>query len=127
MKELEKFLKTLAEGMKALAQGVEAIAEKVDALAESPSLESLKGKSSARAYTKKTEKDVPKDTSSTMAAATSASEAVFKIIARSNTGVDTATIMKETGFSQKKIYNIIYRLKKTGKIKSVGKGVYTKT
>jgi hypothetical protein len=34
--------------------------------------------------------------------------------------------MEKTGFDQKKTYNIVYKLKKQGKIKSAGKGVYVK-
>jgi len=35
-------------------------------------------------------------------------------------------LMKKTGFDQKKIHNIVYKLKKQGKFKSVGKDVYLK-
>ena len=34
--------------------------------------------------------------------------------------------MKKTGFSEKQIHNIVYKLKKQGKVKSEGKGVYVK-
>jgi len=40
--------------------------------------------------------------------------------------VGTATLKMETGFKGHKIYNIVYKLKKQGKIKSVDKGVYLK-
>ena len=53
-------------------------------------------------------------------------DAVLKIINRSKKGVDIAALMKKTGFNQKKIYNVVYKLKKQGKVKSVGKGVYLK-
>jgi hypothetical protein len=51
---------------------------------------------------------------------------VLTIIGRSKKGVSTAAIMAKTGFNQKKIANIIYRLRKQKKIRSVDKGVYTK-
>jgi len=51
---------------------------------------------------------------------------VLEIISRSKNGVSTAAIMQKTGYNQKKIANIIYRLRKQQKIKSVEKGVYTK-
>ena len=35
-------------------------------------------------------------------------------------------LSEQTGFDTKKLNNIIYRLKKQNKIKSVRKGVYTK-
>lgn len=45
----------------------------------------------------------------------------LRLFCRSKKGVDAATLMKKTEFDQKKINNIIYKLKKQGKIKSVGK------
>ena len=51
---------------------------------------------------------------------------VLAIIGRSKKGAGTAAIMQKTGYNQKKIANIIYRLRKQQKIKSVEKGVYTK-
>ena len=51
---------------------------------------------------------------------------VFQIIGRYKNGASTAAIMQKTGYNQKKIANIIYRLSKQQKIKSVSKGVYTK-
>ena len=34
--------------------------------------------------------------------------------------------MEKTGYNQKKIANLVFKLRKQGKIKSVGKGVYVK-
>jgi uncharacterized Zn finger protein len=48
------------------------------------------------------------------------------IIHRSLNGADVSTIMEKTGFDNRKIYGIIARLKKLGKIKSVGRNVYKK-
>lgn len=53
-------------------------------------------------------------------------DTVFKIINRTKKGVETSALMKKTGFNQKKIHNVVYKLKKQGKVKSVGKGVYLK-
>jgi len=51
-------------------------------------------------------------------------DAVFAVIKRSKKGVDTATLMKKTGFNEKKIFNNVYKLKKQGKIKTEKKGIY---
>jgi len=48
------------------------------------------------------------------------------IILRSLKGADISIIMKKTGFDNRKIYSIIARLKKLGKIKNVQRGVYQK-
>jgi hypothetical protein len=55
-----------------------------------------------------------------------AGDTVFNIIEKSKDGVDTATLQKETGFTTKKIHNIVYKLKKQGKIISEKKGFYKK-
>jgi len=49
---------------------------------------------------------------------------VLNIINRSKNGVDTATLMKKTGFDQKKVRNILHRTFKQGKIKRAEKGIY---
>ncbi len=51
---------------------------------------------------------------------------IFAIISKSKKGVNTATLKKKTGFDNKKIYNVINRLKQQGKVKSAGLGVYVK-
>ncbi len=56
----------------------------------------------------------------------SAVDTAFGLIKRYKKGISTAALMEKTGFDQKKVYNIIYKLNSLGKIKSVGKGVYVK-
>jgi hypothetical protein len=53
-----------------------------------------------------------------------ATDQVLNIINRSKKGVDTATLMKKTGFDQKKVRNILQRTFKQGKIKRADKGIY---
>jgi len=53
-------------------------------------------------------------------------DTVLAIVSRSKKGVNTAILMEKTGYDQKKISNLLYKLKKQGKIKSVNKGVYLK-
>ena len=49
---------------------------------------------------------------------------VMETIKRSKQGVDFAQIQAKTGFDEKKIRNIIFRLNKTGKIKRKSRGIY---
>ena len=53
-----------------------------------------------------------------------ATDQVLKIINRSKKGVDTATLMKKTGFDVKKVRNIISMTSKQGKIKRADRGIY---
>jgi hypothetical protein len=56
----------------------------------------------------------------------SSSDTVLVIIKSSRKGVDKATLRNKTGFEGRKIRDLIYRLKKQGKIKTEGKGLYIK-
>ena len=123
MKELEKFLKVLSEGMRTLAQGVEGLAVKVDELANT---QSPSPKPAPRKTTQKAPPKPSKQTSKSSAKQGTATDAVLTIIKRYKKGVNVATLKEKTGFNDKKIHNIIYKLKKKGLVKSVGKGVYTK-
>ena len=136
MKEVQKLLKMVSDGLKTLAQGVEAIAEKVD--------ETAKPKSAGKAESKKqsapvkspkpaskkarsVKKAAPKVEREKAAKPTTAVDTVLNIINRSPKGVNTAAIKTKTGYDQKKISNIIYKLKKQGKINAIQKGVYVKS
>lgn len=121
MKELEKFLSVLSDGMRTLAQGVESLAGKVDELSKtyrSPA------KPDTRQTTRKPARKSPKQTRASTAKSETAAEKVLAVIKRHKKGVNVSTLKQKTGFDDKKIYNIIYKLKKKGLVKSIRKGVY---
>jgi predicted Rossmann fold nucleotide-binding protein DprA/Smf involved in DNA uptake len=126
MKEFDVALKAVAEGLKTIAQGMEKIAEKLEDSVP-------KGKAKAKPARKaaaKPKKAPAKKTSTKKAVKTkkqpaTAANAVLAIINRSKKGVNSATLAKKTGFDNKKIANIVFKLRKQGKVKSVGRGVYT--
>jgi predicted DNA-binding protein (UPF0278 family) len=128
MKELQSVLNIVSDGLKTLAKGVEAIAEKVDEAAKSQAAVKPKRKkpSTATKKVKTVKKPVQKTTRKKAVKSATDTDKILGIIGRSKNGVSTAVIMQKTDFNQKKIANIIYRLRKQQKIKSVGKGVYTK-
>ena len=61
---------------------------------------------------KTSEKDIPGST------------IVAGIIKKHKKGADIAKLKKVTGFKEQKLYNIIYRLKKEGKIQNLSRGIY---
>ena len=136
MKEIEISLKTVVDGMKVMAQGIEALAEKLDTIAKSLVDEKPKRKAKAKPARKAPAK--PKKKSAKKAAKkapakktvakkqATAVDTVLGIINRSKKGVDTATLVKKSGYDKKKVANLVYKLKKQGKIKSEEKGVYLK-
>ena len=69
-------------------------------------------------------KKAPKAPAKKKAVKATATDLVLNIINRSKKGVDTATLMKKTGFNQKKVRNILQRTYKQGKIKRADKGIY---
>ena len=69
-------------------------------------------------------KKAPKAPAKKKAVQVTATDQVLKIINRLKKGADTATLMKKTGFDQKKVRNILNRTFKQGKIKRVDKGIY---
>jgi polyphosphate kinase len=54
----------------------------------------------------------------------SGTQKVLTIINRSRNGIDARSIIKKTGFQDKKIRNILFKASQEGKIERVGRGVY---
>ena len=135
MKEIQSLLKIVSDGLKMIAQGFEAVSEKVDEIAKSQAAEEPKAaartraKKSAPAAPKKkpARKTAVKAPKKKAAKAPAAAETVYLAISKSKKGVNTNTLMKETGYDRKKVANMVYKLSKQGKIKSIQKGVYVKT
>jgi len=129
VKEIQTLLKIMSDGLKTLAHGVEALAERVDdAAAPQGKVKPTKKKPvAATSKRKATQKPVKKPTTQKKVKATTAADSVLKIIGKSKKGAGTAAIIKQTGYNQKKVANIIYRLKNQGKIKTVQKGIYVKS
>lgn len=55
----------------------------------------------------------------------SASDQVQSVISHHKNGIAFAVIQKKTGFEEKKLRNIIFRLNKLERIKSKSRGIYT--
>ena len=53
-----------------------------------------------------------------------ATEKVLSILKRSPKGIDVPGLKAKSGFEDKKVRNIIFRLSKQGTIKRVGRGIY---
>jgi hypothetical protein len=136
MKDVEKMVKTLVDGLKSLSKGIDGAAKRIDAVAKSKQAPAPKAKPGRRPAAKKVaakkvaaKKVAAKKAPAKKAAASkgeTAINAVYQIIGRAKNGADTATIKQKTGFNDKKVQNIIYKLKKQGKIQSSKKGIYAK-
>jgi len=120
---LKKDLQVVNNDLKALAKKVEKMIVAVGKLekpkvARKPKAKAVKAKPVKKVITKKPA--AKKGTRVT------AADTVFNIIKRYIKGVGTAALVEKTGYDQKKVFNIVFKLKKQGMIKSVGRGVYLK-
>ena len=112
---------TIIKDLQAISKELTKLAKQTEKLAaalgkaEKPKAKSVKPKTKAKVVAKKAPVKAAKITDT---------DKVLAIINRSKKGVDTATLMKKTGFDQKKIRNILYRTYKQGKITRVEKGIY---
>lgn len=138
MKEIEKIFKTVSDGLKLASQGILSLAEIVNEAAKATgTTEKSAAKRTAAAGKSKTKTKTSKKGKTGVKAnrmkktagaqAMTAIDTVFDIVKKSGEPVDMATLREKTGFESKKIANILFKLKKQDKIKSVGKGVYTTT
>jgi len=131
MKEIDVVIKTVVDGLRTIAQGVEKIAEKLEESAPKAEPErkaKAKPVRKAKAKPKKTAAISKKVASKKTPARkkVTAADSVLAVISRSKKGIDSATLAEKTGFDKKKIANLVFKLSKQGKIKSISRGVYTK-
>ena len=127
MKNLKNNLQTVNRELKALAKKVDKLVVAVGKLEKPKVAKKSKAKVAKRKPVKKTvakkvaaKKPAAKKTTKTVI------DTVLAIIKRYKKGVNTATLMKKTGFNERQIHNNVYKLKKQGKVKTMVKGVYLK-
>ena len=113
MKELKRDFQYVLNSLSALTQKTEKMIKRLEKLEKAQAAKKPKAKAVKKAIAKKSTK-------------LSASETVLAIVKRSKKGIDTIALRKKTGFEGRKIGDIIYRLKKQGKIKSGGRGLHVK-
>ena len=111
---ITKDLQAINKELMKLAKQTEKLAAALGK-AEKPKAKSIKPKTKAKVVAKKAPVKAAKITDT---------DKLLAIINRFKKGVDTATLMKKTGFDQKKVRNIIFRTYKQGKITRVEKGIY---
>ncbi len=135
MKNLKKDLQSVNKDLKALAKKVDRMMVTVGKLDKPKTIKAkpvkktvAKAKPVKKVAAKKTpvKKAAIKKPAAKKPVKLTATDTVFGFIKRYRKGVDVSTLMEKTGYNQKKIFNLAFKLRKQGKIKSVGKGVYLK-
>jgi predicted Rossmann fold nucleotide-binding protein DprA/Smf involved in DNA uptake len=115
-------LQALNMDIKALERKMEKLIKEFDKGKKAKVTKKVKAKPARLKTTKRA--PMKKAPAKSKTAKLTATDQVLKIINRSKKGVNIKTLMKKTGFNQKKVTNILQRTFKQGKIKRVGKGIY---
>jgi len=124
-KEKIKMTKKLKKDLQAISKELQVLADKIERwLKMLDKYEKPKAKKKPKAKPAKAK--AVKKTPVKKAKPATAADTVLAIINRYKKGVGTAALMEKTGYNQKKIANLVFKLRKQGKIKSVDKGVYLK-
>ena len=125
MKKLKQDLKTVNRELKALVKKTDNLMKAVDkvekAQATKPKKESPKKSIKPKTVKKVAAQKTPARKKTSKLTDT---DKFLNIIKRSKKGVTPQTLIKKTGFDDKKIRNMIFRATKMGKIKSVSRGIY---
>jgi hypothetical protein len=136
MADLKKEVRSLLKSLKSLTKQSEKLAKKVETVsktktkktkAKKAKIKKAKAKKATPKKARRAAKKKAQPRRKTTVARTTrvpASDVVYKLIKRSKKGTDTAALIKKTGYKEKKVRDIIYRLKKQNKIKSAEKGLY---
>lgn len=117
MRPLRKVLKSIEHGLKTLTKTTQDVQKMLDRLEREQAARRPRAKAKVKALRRPAARRPAKAT---------ASDTVFEIIRRSRKGISMSALKKRTGYNDKKLRDIIYRLKKHRKVKSEKKGVYVK-
>lgn len=134
MKALKKDLQSVVKSLKLLTKQTEKIAKALDKV-ETPrpakkrpiakaGKKTVAKKAAKKASKKTVTKKARKKISPKKATGKTATDTVLSIIKRSKKGINTSTLEKKTNFDAIKVRNIIFRLKRQGKVKSENRGMY---
>jgi hypothetical protein len=124
MKQLKRSLQSILKGLKALAERTEKLEKQLAKFEKAQATKKPKPK--AKVKSKPVRKAPPRKPVSKKPEKITSVDSVLGVIQKSKGEVTTAQIKKKTGFSNQKIFDIISRAKKQGKVKTVSRGVYTK-
>lgn len=126
-KEIDRLIKKIEQSLVALRMPTKAnfdrLTKRVEALEKA--LKAQKSSTRVAAHTKAGKKITAKKRPVSGAKPQMTdSERVLRVMRKYPAGVDVVTLKARTGFEDKKIRNIVFRLSKKDKIKRAGRGVY---
>ncbi|MBU0993550.1 MAG: hypothetical protein KJ737_13725 [Proteobacteria bacterium] len=125
-------MKTAKKDLQAAKKQLKALSAKIEKIEKAMGKAPAKKAAAKKTAKKKTAKKVvakaakPKKAVKKAQSDVTAIDTVVSLIKKSKNGIDIASIKKKTAFSDKQISNLLYKAKKKGVVKSLGKGVYGK-
>ncbi len=137
MTQLKRDLQSVVKNLRVLAQRTERVAKKLAKLEKAQASKRRKAKATAPKRRKakaqapkrrkvKAKARPKKGRVVRRATKATAIDTVLNIIQKRKRGITTAEIKAKTGYKEKKIWDIVNRAKRQGKVKSLSKGVYAK-
>ncbi|MDP6178652.1 MAG: hypothetical protein QGG48_02035 [Desulfatiglandales bacterium] len=127
MTQLKRDLQSVVKNLRVLAQKTERMAKKLAKLEKAQASKLRKAKTKAPKRRKAKAMARPKKGRLVRRATkATAIDTVLNIIQKRKRGITTDEIKAKTGYKEKKIWDIVNRAKRQGKVKSLGKGVYAK-
>jgi len=125
MIDTRKTLKAIADSLKALSKEINSIATQVGKATKTQAKKTAKVKPVKKATKAKAPRiKSPKKPTPASEGNVSITDMVLEAIKNGDGGITNASIIEKTGFTQKQIANVVLKLKKQGKIKSIGRGVF---
>lgn len=112
-------MKKVANDLKAVARKLSALAEKTEALARRFENEAEPEGSSVEAGRGAVKKTAVKGKSATP------TDQVLTLMKRFKKGITVESLRDKSGFNEKQISNIVHRACKKGKMKRLGRGIYS--
>jgi len=122
--KFQTMLSFISSTLKVLSSETQQLHVKVRKYEKAQAVGEIKSKAVAKTAPEKKAQAKKPDVS--RAKALTATDTVLKVIRRHKNGVDISRLKEKTGFNDKKIRNIVHRMRKLGKIKSKGRGIYIK-
>ena len=125
MKNLKQDLIAVNKELKALVEKTENLMKAVDTMEKAQEVKPKKASPKKAIKPKAVKKIAAQNTPATKKTSKlTDTDKFLNIIKRSKKGVTIQTLIKKTGFDDKKIRNMIFRATKMGKVKSVSRGIY---
>ncbi len=111
-------MKKVANDLKAIARQLNTLAKKTESLAKS-------FEKTAKAAPKKKPARVAKKKAAAKGRAATPTDKVLTIMKRFKKGISVESLRSKSGFTEKQISNIVHRACQKGKMKRIGRGVYS--